>query len=88
MLDPVRMGFSLEPSEQETEAVITAIEAAIEEDPSPPSTAPQPPPSLAAPPPASPRRKHFPRIRLPTDIVHKLCAMSGIPPPQMRPSIK
>ncbi len=39
-------------------------------------------------PPGSPRKNVFPRIRLPCEIVHKLRKLSGIPPPQMRPSIK
>ena len=38
--------------------------------------------------PGSPRKKYFPRIRLPHEIVQRLRELSGIPTPQMRPSIK
>ncbi len=38
--------------------------------------------------PGSPRKKFFPRIRLPCEIVQKLRELSGIPPPTVRPSIK
>ena len=37
--------------------------------------------------PSSPRKKQFPRIKLPTEIVQKLQNLSGGHAPQMRPSI-